>query len=43
VRLTRVAWIAGALDWAYDRFAANRLRFTGRCDATGACSVHAAS
>lgn len=43
VRLTRLAVVSSVLDWAYDRFAANRLRFTGRCDAAGACAVHAAS
>jgi predicted DCC family thiol-disulfide oxidoreductase YuxK len=30
--LTRVWGVRSALDWAYERFAANRLRLTGRCD-----------
>ncbi len=33
VALSRVPWIASALDRAYAVFAAHRLRLTGRCDA----------
>lgn len=38
--MTRAPGISHALDWAYERFAKNRLRLTGRCDhQTGACAV----
>jgi len=30
--LSRVPGLAQALDWGYAKFAANRLRLTGRCD-----------
>jgi predicted DCC family thiol-disulfide oxidoreductase YuxK len=38
VALTRLPGIAHALDWAYERFARNRLRLTGRC-AKRACTA----
>ena len=37
VALSRLPGVSHALDFAYARFADNRLRLTGRCDA--ACSV----
>jgi len=39
VALTRLPGIAQLLDVAYDLFAKNRLRLTGRC-ADGACELH---
>lgn len=39
VSLTRLPGIAQTLDWAYERFAANRLRWTGRCDPGGSCGA----
>ncbi len=39
VTLTRLPGIAPLLDWAYAKFAANRLRLTGRCTPDGACSL----
>jgi predicted DCC family thiol-disulfide oxidoreductase YuxK len=39
VSLTRLPGIAQALDWAYERFAANRLRWTGRCEPGGSCAA----
>ena len=39
VSLTRLPGIRQALDVAYDAFAKNRLRLTGRCD-DSACEVH---
>ena len=38
VALTRVAGISHVLDFGYERFAKNRLRWTGRC-ADGVCAV----
>lgn len=35
VALTRIPGISHLLDWAYLKFAKNRLRLTGRCDADG--------
>ena len=35
VPLTRAPGIRQALDWAYKRFAKNRLKWTGRCDEEG--------
>lgn len=40
VALTRVPGVRHVLDFAYARFAENRLRLTGRCEA-GACEVPA--
>jgi predicted DCC family thiol-disulfide oxidoreductase YuxK len=40
VALTRLPGIAQLLDVAYDAFARNRLRLTGRC-VDGACELHA--
>ncbi len=39
--LTRLPGISSGLDWAYQRFAKNRLKLTGRCvkDESGACEV----
>lgn len=37
VSLTRLPGVRGALDWGYDKFAANRLKWTGRC--TDACPI----
>lgn len=42
VALSRVFGIRQLLDLAYDVFAKNRLRITGRCDA-GTCAVPHAS
>ena len=39
VALTRLPGIDRLLDWGYERFARNRLRWTGRCSAER-CSVH---
>lgn len=39
VPLTRLPGVRALLDWAYDRFAANRLRWTGRCLPDGECRV----
>ncbi|MBU0551951.1 DUF393 domain-containing protein [Myxococcota bacterium] len=36
IRLTRLPGLRGLLDWAYDLFARNRHRLTGRC--TDTCS-----
>lgn len=38
VALTRLPGVSGALDLAYRKFAANRLRWTGRC-VDGVCAV----
>jgi predicted DCC family thiol-disulfide oxidoreductase YuxK len=40
VGLSRVPGVSGALDLAYELFAKNRLRLTGRCE-TDACEVPA--
>lgn len=41
VRFTRISPIAKLLDWAYARFAANRLALTGRrCESTTSCNTH---
>jgi predicted DCC family thiol-disulfide oxidoreductase YuxK len=40
VQLSRVPWIATALDRAYALFAAHRLRLTGRCEGN-ACELPA--
>ena len=39
--LTRLPGISSGLDWAYERFAKNRLKLTGRCvkDESGACEI----
>ena len=42
VALTRLPGVTQLLDWAYDTFARNRLRLTGRCDPDGACRVPSA-
>ena len=39
VSLSRLPGVRGLLDWAYERFATNRLKWTGRC--TDACEVPA--
>ena len=39
VRPTRWPGVRHALDWAYRRFARNRLKWTGRCTADGACDI----
>ena len=36
---TRWPGVRHALDWAYRRFARNRLKWTGRCTADGACDI----
>jgi predicted DCC family thiol-disulfide oxidoreductase YuxK len=43
VSLTRLPGVSQSLDWAYERFAKNRLKLTGRClpDADGACALPA--
>ena len=38
VALTRLPGVSGALDFAYERFAKNRLRLTGRCGPDG-CAI----
>ncbi|MFC1612129.1 thiol-disulfide oxidoreductase DCC family protein [Myxococcota bacterium] len=38
---TRLPGLSQLLDWGYKKFAANRLRLTGRCDANG-CDVKGA-
>ncbi len=37
VALSRLPGVRGALDWGYSKFAANRLKWTGRC--TDACEI----
>ena len=37
VALSRLPGVRGGLDWAYEKFAANRLKWTGRC--TDACEI----
>ncbi|MBP9113803.1 MAG: DUF393 domain-containing protein [Polyangiaceae bacterium] len=38
VSLTRLPGISNALDFGYEKFAKNRLKWTGRCDENG-CAV----
>ncbi len=38
VALTRLPGVRQGLDFAYERFAKNRLKWTGRCDAAG-CAI----
>jgi predicted DCC family thiol-disulfide oxidoreductase YuxK len=40
VPLTRLPRVSHALDLGYERFAKNRLRWTGRCTPDGLCQVH---
>jgi len=42
VPLTRLPGISHALDWGYERFAKNRLKWTGRCK-DDACEIHHAA
>jgi predicted DCC family thiol-disulfide oxidoreductase YuxK len=39
VWMSRAPGVSGLLDWGYTRFAANRLKWTGRC--TDACEIPA--
>lgn len=39
VPLSRLPGVSALLDWAYERFAANRLRWTGRCLPDGQCRL----
>ena len=39
--LTRIPGIKQGLDVAYEKFAKNRLRLTGRCEEEGVCQVSA--
>lgn len=39
IPLTRLPGVRHALDWGYERFAKNRLRWTGRCAPDGACRL----
>ena len=38
VALTRLYGISHAAEWAYERFAKNRLKWTGRCE-SGVCAL----
>lgn len=40
VALTRLPGLRQGLDFAYERFAKNRLKWTGRCDAAGCAVPH---
>ncbi|MCA9646588.1 MAG: DUF393 domain-containing protein [Polyangiaceae bacterium] len=40
VALTRLPGLSHGLDFAYERFAKNRLKWTGRCDAAGCAVPH---
>lgn len=40
VALTRLPGLRQSLDFAYERFAKNRLKWTGRCDADGCAVPH---
>lgn len=39
IPLTRLPGVRHALDWGYERFAKNRLKWTGRCAPDGACRL----
>ncbi|HRI18361.1 MAG TPA: DUF393 domain-containing protein [Burkholderiaceae bacterium] len=39
IPLTRLPGVRHALDWGYERFARNRLRWTRRCAPDGACRL----
>jgi len=41
VVVSRIPGISHALDWAYETFARNRLKWTGRCDEHCALPSHA--
>ena len=39
MQLTRLPGVSHTLDFAYEKFAKNRLKLTGRCDDSGVCET----
>ncbi len=39
VALTRLPGVTQLLDFGYEKFAKNRLKWTGRCEPDGACTI----